>query len=620
MIQVSNLTKSYGAQVLFEDVSFSLNKGERVGLVGRNGHGKTTLFRLILGVETPDSGATSIPKNYRISYLQQHLDFTKATVLEEACLGLPPGQEHDAWRAEKVLAGLGFSSENVNRPAAEFSGGFQVRLNLAKALVSDPDLLLLDEPTNYLDIVSIRWLTRFLRAWKSELMLITHDRSFMDSVTTHTLGIHRRSLRKIQGGTEKLYNQIASEEEIYEKTRVNDEKRRKEVEQFIRRFRAKARLAGMVQSRIKTLEKQRRNDKLERIDTLEFSFRSSPFNAKMLMDARNVSFAYDGQPELFERLNLTVAPGDRICIMGKNGKGKTTLMKVLAGALAVKSGEINTHPALKIGYFEQTNTAGLAPNHTVEQEIMLAEAGCTQQEARNIAGAMMFSGDDALKKISVLSGGEKSRVLLGKLLVSPAHLMLLDEPTNHLDMESCDSLMAAIDSFDGAVVLITHNEMFLHMLATRLVVFDRGKQFVYEGGYQDFLNDVGWESDEENGKSSQKNEVDEESSPAAVTDKKALRKLKAQFVQEKSRVLRPLASRMETLETEIEKLEARVSEVTQALVAASTNGDGAAIAGLAKTQGELERLVNASYNELDEVTQAFEAQSKTFEEKLKTLV
>jgi len=617
MIKIINLCKSYGGQILFSDASFNINSRERVGLVGRNGHGKTTLFRLILGQESPDEGSIGIPRHYRIGHLEQQLLFTKSTVLDEACIGLPPGHEHDAWRAEKILFGLGFSQEDMLRPPSEFSGGFQVRLNLAKALVAEPDMLLLDEPTNYLDIISIRWLIRFLREWKNELMLITHDRSFMDSVTTHTLGIHRKRMRKIEGSTDKLYGQIASEEEVYEKTRINDEKKRKEVEVFIRRFRAKARLANMVQSRIKTLQKQETQNKLERIESLEFSFKSLPFSTKVMMDVNNLSFQYDNHEPLFEKFNLSVANGDRICIVGKNGKGKTTLLKTLAGSLSPTTGDINRHPSLQSGYFEQTNTAQLDPNRTVEEEIIYSNAECTQQQARNIAGSMMFSGNLALKKIAVLSGGEKSRVLLGKMLVSPSHLLLLDEPTNHLDMESCDSMIEAIDAFQGAVILVTHNEMFLHTLANRLIVFDRGKYFLFEGSYQRFLQEVGWESDDYPDK--EKRSSVQTTGGNASVDKKALRKQKAEIIQKRSRLLKPLETKIKQLETKIETLEKSVSEVNQQLLDASVKGDGEAIAELGKKERTTQYKLNDFYTELEKLTDEFEAKSVEFEEKMSLL-
>ncbi|GAI86334.1 unnamed protein product, partial [marine sediment metagenome] len=277
MISVENITKSFGSQLLFEGVNFRVNSRERVGLVGRNGHGKTTLFRLIVGEEHPDTGTITIPKNYRIGYVRQHLEFSEDTLLKEAMRGLPEGKQGHHWEVEKTLAGLGFSTEDMKRHPGEFSGGFQVRLNLVKVLASEPDLLLLDEPTNYLDITSIRWIERFLLSWPHELMLITHDRSLMDKLATHILGIHRRKVRKMAGDTGKFYVQIAQDEEVYEKTRINDERRRKEIELFISKFRAKARLVNLVQSRIKLLEKTERQEKLEKIKTLDFWFRSKPY-------------------------------------------------------------------------------------------------------------------------------------------------------------------------------------------------------------------------------------------------------------------------------------------------------------------------------------------------------
>ena len=270
MLQIENLTKSYGSRQLFNQISFKFNPRERLGIVGLNGHGKTTLMRLIIGEESADDGNIVIPRNYRIGYVRQSLRFNAGTVIDEGASALPDHDEGQTWKVEKILTGLGFDSKDLERRPQELSGGFQVRLNLAKALVAEPDLLLLDEPTNFLDITSIRWIEKFLSRWPRELMLITHDRSFMDQVVTHVVGIHRQSVRKIQGDTAKYYQQIAQDEEIYEKTRLNDERRRKEIELFITRFRAKARLANLVQSRMKTLEKTQKKEKLASVKTLDF--------------------------------------------------------------------------------------------------------------------------------------------------------------------------------------------------------------------------------------------------------------------------------------------------------------------------------------------------------------
>ena len=497
MIKLSSINKSHGQQTLFDDLHFSLNKGEKVGLVGRNGHGKSTLIQMILGKQETDSGTIIIPKNYKIGHLEQHLKFTKPTVLEECALGLPDGEEYETWKVEQILFGLGFGEKDMDRNPNEFSGGYQIRMNLAKLLVSAPDLLMLDEPNNYLDIVTIRWLEEFLREWEGEIILITHDRSFMDAVVTHTIAIHRQKAIKTEGDTEKLYNYINQTEEIYEKTRLNEAKKRKQEEVFIERFKAKASFASRTQSRVKKLEKQGEMKALEKIEDLELYFNSADFSANVMMSTEEISFSYsENSPKLIDKFSIVVGKRDRICIIGKNGKGKSTLLKLMAGELSPTEGRITKHPSLKEGYFGQTNKIQLNENNTIVEEIRSADESCNDGIARNIAGGLMFSGDAALKKIKVLSGGEKSRVLLGKILVTPCNLLFLDEPTNHLDMQSCDSLIEAIDNFEGSVVMVTHNEMHIRAVGTKLVVFDNDEIRIYEGTYDEFLEDVGW-SDEE---------------------------------------------------------------------------------------------------------------------------
>lgn len=598
MIQVTNLSKSYGSQILFEGVSFNVNAGEKVGLVGRNGHGKTTLFRILLGEEESDGGTVTVPKRYTIGHLDQHIRFEADTVLKEACLGLQPEHREDVWRVEKLLSGLGFSDTDFERPLSEFSGGYQVRVKLARVLAGNPNLLLLDEPTNYLDIVSLRWLVRFLKGWKKELLLITHDRGFMDSVCTHTMGIHRRKVRKIEGHTEKLYEQLMQEEEIYEKTRQNDEKKRKEIELFITRFRAKARLGGLVQSRVKLLEKTGRKERLEKIQDLEFSFPGEETTAKWAVEAENVSFSYEGmEPYLIGNFSILIGKEDRVGIIGKNGKGKSTLLRLLAGELAPVAGEIKIHPQVRSGYFAQTNVHTLYPDHTVEEEISAVVPDRNRQTARDIAGAMMFEGDMALKKISVLSGGEKSRVMLGKIIARPTQLLLLDEPTNHLDLESCDSLVAALDSYGGAVVIVTHNEMYLNALVNRLIVFDDGKITVFEGTYSEFLATVGWKSEKD--EAEREREIPENS-------KKARRKERAEFVDGKNRALRPLAAKLKELEDSIRKLEEEQHADNNAIVEASTRGDGARIGELSRKIHQTRIKIDALYDELALVSGEYE--------------
>jgi ATP-binding cassette subfamily F protein 3 len=553
MIRIENLHKSYGDLILFEGINFALNERERLGVVGRNGHGKTTLFRMILGKENPDSGSIIVPKNYRIGYVSQNLEFRHNTILTEAISALPEPEKDHHWKAEKIIAGLGFKQTDFQRHPKTFSGGYQVRLNLAKALIAEPDLLLLDEPTNFLDIISIRWIERFLQNWPHEIMLITHDRSFMDKLVTHTMGIHRGAVRKIEGDTAKYYDQIAQDEEVYEKTRMKDARRRKEIKQFITRFRAKARQANLVQSRIKTLQKMEKKQKLEKLKILDFSFSSSPIQARHLLNARNVNFSYDAEQPLIRDFEITVEAGERICVVGPNGKGKSTLLRLLAGELLPDTGQFKYHPAVEKGYFEQGSVQTLVENRTVLDEIIFSNPDGDRQQARNVCGAMMFSGDDALKKISVLSGGEKSRVMLGKLLVSPTNLLLLDEPTNHLDMESCDALLAAIDNFEGTVIMVTHNEMFLYALAQRLVVFQNDGIDIFGGRYQQFLEKGGWQDESKVSHTQQQTDIKMDVSVKLT--KKELRRQRSEIISQRSRIVKPIQQQAAAVENKIEKNE-----------------------------------------------------------------
>ena len=613
MISADNIVKSYGGNVLFENVNFKLNPRERLGVVGRNGHGKTTLFRLIIGDDHPDSGNINIPKNYRIGYVRQHLDFTEQTVLEEGMRGLTGSDLNHSWKVEKVLAGLGFSHEDMQRPPEHFSGGYQVRLNLAKVLVSDPDLLLLDEPTNYLDITSIRWIEQFLLSWPHELMLITHDRSFMDAVVTHTMGIHRKKFRKIAGNTDKYYSQMAQEEEIYEKTRLNDERRRKEVELFITRFRAKARLANLVQSRIKLLEKMEPSQKLGKIKTLDFSFQNEPFTGKFVLDMDDISFGYDKGHPLISDLNITVRAGERVGVVGKNGKGKTTLLRLLAGQLSPHGGAINIRPGIVPGFFEQTNIQHLVDSRTVEEEILMSNPNIGQQITRNICGAMMFSGDDALKKVSILSGGEKSRVILGKLLVTPVNLLLLDEPTHHLDMDACDALLSAIDNFDGAVIIVTHNEMFLHALAERLIVFESDLPYVFEGSYQRFLEQNGWRDDENISASNRK--AWQAGSKTKIS-KKEFRKRRSEIIYRRSKSVKPIERKISETEDEIEAQEIKLQDLNEAMQQATQRQDGALISEISQHIHHAQSAIDQHFEKLETLTLSLEQHRKKFNKKL----
>lgn len=616
MLSIENIHKSYGGRILFDGVSFSLNPREKIGLVGRNGNGKTTLLRILMGEEDVDSGTVTIPRHYRIGHVRQHLRFSEHTVLDEGIASLPANEADQHWKAERILAGLGFGPGDLQQPPEIFSGGYQVRLNLAKVLISEPDLLLLDEPTNYLDIAAIRWVVNFLQSWPRELLLITHDRSFMDQTVTHIVGLHRCKARKIEGNTGKYYDQVAQDEEIYEKTRMNDERRRREVELFISRFRAKARLANLVQSRIKTLNKMEKKEKLETLRDLEFSFREAPFKGRHLMTVTDLAFSYDGEAPLFEGLGLTINQNDRIAVIGRNGQGKTTLLKVLAGDLAPDQGQIQVNPNVRMGFFDQTHINRLVGERTVEDEILLAGEDLDRQTARNICGAMMFSGDDALKPMKVLSGGEKSRVLLGQLLARKLNLLLLDEPSNHLDMESCDALLAAIDAFDGAVIMVTHNEMFLHAVARRLIVFQNRRATLFEGRYQRFLDRLGWHDESDIARPGRSSG---EGAEGGRLTKKEARRQRSEIMALRSRAVKPLEKKIARAEQVIEEGDLRLQALHGAMQEATAEGDGARIAEVGKSIHACEQEIEAQFARLEALTDQLEQQSRRFDKQLKHL-
>jgi ATP-binding cassette subfamily F protein 3 len=586
MLQVTNLSKVYGPRTLFENVSFSLIPGERLGLVGRNGCGKSTLFRMILEEETADSGKISIPKGYRVGHLAQHLVFTENTIVEEVCLGLPEDERDQVYRGEIILNGLGFSDSDFVKPPSAFSGGFQIRLNLAKLLLSEPNLLLLDEPTNYLDILSMRWLTNFLACWRDEVIIISHDRTFMDDVTTHTMFIHRGTIRKIKGGTEKLYSQVALDEEIFEKTRVNEDKKRKELEAFINRFRALASKASLVQSKIKALERMGQKEELSQEASLDFKFCSAPHPGKVSLEVKDVSFHYPDGNNLISKLSLTVGKQDRIGIIGKNGKGKSTFLKLLAGELAATGGSVSLSPNAKIGYFGQTNISRLTPHLTIEEEMGSANPLLHRTRIRAICGTMMFTGDDALKKISVLSGGEKSRVLLGKLLAQPSNVLLLDEPTNHLDMESIEALVESLKNYDGAVIMVTHSELILRALVNRLVVFQGDAPKLFDHEYDYFLEKEGWE--EEGGASPSHHQASNipETTVAKAAETPAQKEL--------SKQMKNCEKQISSLEEDLKKTELQLAQSYQ-------NGKSEESAKLGKKLGEIKSLIDLQFDALEKL-------------------
>ena len=493
MIRIKDLSISFAGNQLFSKANFNINAKEKIGLIGRTGTGKSTLFKLLNNQIEADSGFIEYSKNYHVGILEQHIKFTKDTIIDEVCTVLNADRQYEEWKGEKILSGLGFSEEEMLQDPNLFSGGFQIKINLAKLLLLEPNLLLLDEPTNYLDIHSIKWLRKFLSTWEREIILITHDRTFMDSIITHTLNIHRGNFRKVSGNTKKIKDQIEQEEIIHEKTRVNQEKNRKKTQEWIDRFKSKATLASRAQSRIKMLEKQDILEKLDDIDNLDFKFNYLNYNSKeSLLESNSISFGYDDKKLLLNNFSTKVNKGDKICIIGKNGKGKSTLLKLLHNELLPHSGDIKIHSKSKIGYFGQMNIDRLSHNKTIYEEMQSVDDNIIETKVRRTCAHMMFPGDLADKKIAILSGGEKSRVMLGKILLKPVNMLFLDEPTNHLDMESTEALMNAVYEFTGSVLMVSHDEHFLNKIANKLIIYDNGKVFNFNGTYKEFCKNIGW--------------------------------------------------------------------------------------------------------------------------------
>jgi ATP-binding cassette subfamily F protein 3 len=577
MLQVKNLEKHFGDRVLFSEATLTISPGERVALFGRNGSGKSTLLKIIAGEESADDGEVSTPRGYRIGYLKQHISFTHNTVLEEVCsvLSDPIAEQY---KAEIVLEGLGFSEAHLSLSPSALSGGFQIRINLAKLIVSEPNLLLLDEPTNYLDIVSMRWLEEYLQTWPGEMIVISHDRYFCDQVSTHSALLYRAGFRKIEGDSQKLFERIEADEELHERTRENREKEIKRMEAFITRFKAQASKASVVQSRVKALARIERLDELSSEATLDFSFVYAPFPGRFPLEVKDLSFGFDSdKAPLIDGLSFAVKKGDRIGVIGKNGRGKSTLLKLLAGELKPLAGEVVASPNTSLSFFAQTNTNRLQLSNTIEAEIQQVNSKLGRTAVRAICGCMMFEGDDALKKISVLSGGERSRVLLGKILATPSNVLLLDEPTNHLDVESVMALTDALEEFEGAIAIVTHSEEILRRVAQRLVIFQGDAPFVFEGTYDEFLDSIGWEGEENSSRRQNKRK----NKPSGLQGQK---REKAELVQEKSRALTPAKKEVDELEKRVAGLEATIATLQQDLAAASAAQESARIQ---KTSQEL---------------------------------
>ena len=526
MIALDGVSKGYGGQQLLQDCTWRIGRGERIGLVGPNGAGKTTLCRILALVEETDAGRVHRDTGVTVGYLPQEVTTGEdRTVLAEALAGFD-----EVWRLESelealaarmagpgadpgltdtygevqhrfealggyrleaeakiILGGLGFSPEEVHRPLAEFSGGWRMRAALARLLLLRPDLLLLDEPTNHLDLESLGWLENFLAAYEGSVVIVSHDRYFLNRMVTAIAELAGGSVTLYHGDYDHFLVEREARQALREAQARNQAKRVAEIERFIDRFRYKASKARQVQSRVKML------DRMERIETeagarrIHFSFPQPPRTGRLVARLAGVRKAY-GDNVVYSGVDFLVERGDRVALVGVNGAGKSTLLKVLAGALPFDAGERALGSHVEVQYYAQHQLDLLDPTRTVLEEIELAAPEAQISRLRTILGSFLFSGDTVEKKVAVLSGGEKARLALAKMLARPAALLCMDEPTNHLDLASKEVLEEALSGFNGTIVFISHDRYFINRIATQVVEVDRGHLTTHLGTYDDYLD------------------------------------------------------------------------------------------------------------------------------------
>ena len=491
MISVEHLTIEFSSHPVLEDISFIINKKDKIALVGKNGAGKTTLLRLIAGEEQPSAGHITRDTDLTIGYLPQVMMHIDGKTLREDVMSVftdEPEEEkaHRIAEMDRTIIGLGFERKDFDRPCSEFSGGWRMRIELAKILLKHPDLLLLDEPTNHLDIESIQWLEDFLRTAQSAILLVSHDKKFIDNVTNRTIEI---TLGRIYDYNVNYSHFLELRKERHEqqvRAYLNQQKMIQETEEFIERFRYKATKAVQVQSRIKQLNKLERLEvDLEDTSRLNLRFPPAPRSGDFPVIAKDLRKDFGGH-NVFHDVNLTIRRGEKVAFVGRNGEGKTTLVRCIMGQLDYM-GTLRIGHNVKIGYFAQNQAALLDGEQTVFDTIDQVAVGDIRTKIRDILGAFMFGGEASEKKVKVLSGGERSRLAMIRLLLEPCNLLILDEPTNHLDIPSKDVLKAALQDFNGTVVCVSHDRDFLDGLVSKVYEFGGGVVKEHLGGIYDFL-------------------------------------------------------------------------------------------------------------------------------------
>jgi ATP-binding cassette subfamily F protein 3 len=491
MITLRNVHKSFSSQVLFEDASLQVNDGDRFALVGPNGAGKSTLFKMMLRTEEADDGDIQFKKGVVVGYLpQENPPTSEKTVVEEILDGAEDYDGRIEAEGKAILMGLGFKVDGFTRRVNTLSGGWAMRVAMAKLLLKKPDLLLLDEPTNHLDLDSLLWLEEYLQSYQGAIFVISHDRDFINKICRAIVSLQDHTLRVYHGDYENFLAQRQSEKEkIYSAWRLQQEEIA-QMEDFIARNRARVSTAARVQSMIKRLDKLERIELIQEVKTVKMRFPQPNRTGTNVLELKNISKVYnvpDHEPiRVYEGFDFQLQRGQKMAFVGHNGAGKSTLLKMLAGVIEPDSGERVLGLNVKTGYFSQHREGILDPRKTVLQEAMNNDRMNPELTVRTVLGTFLFPGDNVYKKTDVLSGGEKSRLMLVKLLMDPPNVILMDEPTTHLDMASVDALVAALKEFEGTLCFISHDIYFINALADSVVHIEQGKTTVYPGNYDYF--------------------------------------------------------------------------------------------------------------------------------------
>jgi ATP-binding cassette subfamily F protein 3 len=642
MISVEKLKVEFNATALFQDVSYVINKKDRIALVGKNGAGKSTMLKILAGLQTPTSGTVAMPKEITVGYLPQvmHLSGNR-TVMEEAELAfehifqlkddirrmnvelsertdyesdsyhqlierftrendryLMMGGENFHAETERTLQGLGFVREDFTRLTGEFSGGWRMRIELAKLLLRQPDVLLLDEPTNHLDIESIQWLETFLSTRANAVVLVSHDRAFLNNVTTRTIEISCGHIYDYRVSYDQYVELRRERREQQLRAYENQQKQIEDTEAFIERFRYKATKAVQVQSRIKQLERiQRIEVDEEDTSTLRLKFVCTGRSGNYPVICEEVGKAY-GNHTVFDHVNLTIHRGEKVAFVGKNGEGKSTLVKCIMGEITDYTGKLTIGHNVRIGYFAQNQAQLLDESLTVFDTIDHVAVGDIRTQIRNILGAFMFGGEASDKKVKVLSGGERTRLAMIKLLLEPVNLLILDEPTNHLDMRSKDVLKEAIRDFDGTVILVSHDRDFLNELVTKVYEFGDGKVKEHLGGIYDFLQKKQIESLDMLSTSPTAKQAEAESDET-TTPTESGSKLSYEEQKEQNKLRKKLERRVAEAEQKIGETESAIA----ILEAQMATPEGASNTTLYEKHARLKQQLDATMQEWEEASE-----------------